>query len=469
MESVKRYSRRRALKIGVGMLGLGGLAACAPAAAPQVVEKEVTVIVEGTPQIVKETVVVQAPAAPVDVHWSYYVFYGDPEKTHSEFQAIADEVKALHPDTNVVLVPIVMEGMWEKLLTEFAAGGGPDVTVAWTTHIAPGAVRGMWVDLKPYMERDSFPDSPYWFPLDIEYGWQGGIYAVSMFQAVQAMYINKTLLAEAGLDFPDPEWTLDDFVEYCIALTDKEKGQWGTLNLEWIPWFLMGWIHAFGGSILNETYDKCALTSPEATAAVQWVHDLMFKYEACATPSALQGVDDPFIAGKAGTYVNGTYRTEAVREASVTNGFEWDFAHQPVHPETGIRSVYMGSSGWAILGNSPVREQAWNLVKYLGSVPGQRHVLKWGIPNHVELAESVEFLDMWKPQDVLVPISDAKCCAHDSYVTPDSNEWYNAAWNEMSAIWAGEATVEEGLANTCAALDEIFARRPDYYKAAASS
>jgi hypothetical protein len=54
MESVKRYSRRSALKLGVGLLGLGGLAACAPATEPQV-------------QVVKETVEVPASTGPVEI------------------------------------------------------------------------------------------------------------------------------------------------------------------------------------------------------------------------------------------------------------------------------------------------------------------------------------------------------------------------------------------------------------------
>ena len=51
--SVKRLSRRGMLKVGAGLLGAGALSACQPVATPQVIEKVVTQIVEGTPQVVK--------------------------------------------------------------------------------------------------------------------------------------------------------------------------------------------------------------------------------------------------------------------------------------------------------------------------------------------------------------------------------------------------------------------------------
>jgi len=63
----RSLSRRDVLRFGLVGAGVASLAACGATPTPQViekvvtsvVEKEVTKIVEGTPQVVKETVVVQ--------------------------------------------------------------------------------------------------------------------------------------------------------------------------------------------------------------------------------------------------------------------------------------------------------------------------------------------------------------------------------------------------------------------------
>ena len=52
-------SRREALKLALAVTGAAGLAACQVAATPQVVEKVVTQVVPATPEVVKETVVVE--------------------------------------------------------------------------------------------------------------------------------------------------------------------------------------------------------------------------------------------------------------------------------------------------------------------------------------------------------------------------------------------------------------------------
>ena len=58
MEYERRTCRRAFLRGAMLLLGGSALAACGATPTPAVIEKEVTRVVEGTPQVVKETVVV---------------------------------------------------------------------------------------------------------------------------------------------------------------------------------------------------------------------------------------------------------------------------------------------------------------------------------------------------------------------------------------------------------------------------
>ena len=362
-----------------------------------------------------------------------------------------------NPNIKVTIEFRPIDGYWDKLQTEYAAGTAPDITINQMNWVVPGAARGMFVDLKPFIDRDQVDMSAYFYPMEPEWGWKGGIYGGLLYAGGQALYINKDLLAAAGLEFPADDWTWDDMLEYAKQLTNEENNQWG-INLGIInpPYWGASFIHGMGGSVLNETNDKCALTDPKAQAGLQFISDLIFVDKVMPSPSSLEGQDNPFLTGKVAIYFGGTWEEGQIREA----GFDWDFAHMPVNADTGIRKVQMGSNAWSILSTSAHTEESWQVVKFLMGEGGQRGMMKNGVPGLTSIVESQEYRDLHAPQHIDTLWTDFANYGHDYYPTPDTDEWWNAVGQELSAIWSGEATVEEATTRACEAVDEIFARRP---------
>ena len=60
--------------------------------------------------------------------------------------------------------------------TEFAAGTAPDITINQMDWVIPGAARGMFVDLMPFIEADQVDLDAYFYDMEPEWGWQGGLY-----------------------------------------------------------------------------------------------------------------------------------------------------------------------------------------------------------------------------------------------------------------------------------------------------
>ncbi|MGQ9555168.1 MAG: extracellular solute-binding protein [Anaerolineae bacterium] len=148
---MRTLSRRqflyRSLGLGLGAAGAAALAACQPTATPQViekvvtqiVEKEVTKIVAGTPEVIKETVVVEvtaapAPAQPVEItYWQAPIWrYGKDNKTPN---APIDEwinyslelFQQANPDIKVSLELIPWDQWGAKVNTAFASGTLPNL------------------------------------------------------------------------------------------------------------------------------------------------------------------------------------------------------------------------------------------------------------------------------------------------------------------------------------------------------
>ena len=213
--------------------------------------------------------------------------------------------------------------------------------------------------------------------------------------------------------------------------------------------------------MLNADYNKCTLTEAPAVEATQWLYDRMFVDEVMPTPASLTGQENPWLTGKVGMAFNGTWYESQTRDANL---FEWDFAPMPKHPTTGIKSVAVGSNTWSILANTRNREESWKFVEFMMGVDGQTWMMKYGVPGITSVVESQAYKDLHAPQNIQVVIDDIACCAHDYYPTADCDEWWTICDQEWSPIWSGELTVEEALTNACVAMDEVFARRPDYYE-----
>ena len=395
-----------------------------------------------------------AEAGPVEIRLASY---GLGDAWNKSLEDTLQPFMEANPNIQVKIEFRPIDGYWDKLQTEYAAGNAPDITINQMNWVVPGAARGMFVDLKPFIDRDQVDMGAYFYPHEPEWGWQGGIYGGLLYAGGQALYINKDLLRAAGLDFPADDWTWDDMLEYARALTNADENQWGLhMSPINVPYWSTSFIHGMGGAVLNEAGDQCTLTSEEAQAGLQFLADLIFVHNVMPSPTALAGQENPFLTGKVAIYFGGTWQEGQIREA----GFDWDFAHMPVNAETGIRRVQMGSNAWSVLSTSPHQEEAWQVVKFLMGEGGQTGMMKNGVPGLTSVVESEAYRELHAPQDISVLWSDFANYGHDYYPTPDTDEWWTAVGQELSAIWSGEATVEEATERACAALDEIFARRP---------
>lgn len=346
-----------------------------------------------------------------------------------------------------------------KLQTQFAAGRAPDITCTDLDWTVPGASRGMFVDLKPLMQRDGIDQRDYWYPFGREWSYKNGIYAVLEYAGGQATYVNKALLKAAGLSFPADNWTWDDLLEYARKLTDPSKGQYGvSLFPVNPPYWSSSFIQANGGSVLNAALDKCTLDSPRSMEALQYIHDLIFKEKVMPTPpppNMAATSPNPFMTGKVGIYFGGTWDEVQIR----ASGFDWDYAHMPADPHTGKRSVQGASNGWAMLSTTKHRDAAWEVLKFLVTRPGQTAMMADGLPVRKDLIGTRDYLELHAPQHIDVLVQDLAKYGHGYYGTPDATQWWNAVDQQLSPAWSGDKSLDQAVQATVSAVDAVFAQR----------
>jgi multiple sugar transport system substrate-binding protein len=371
-------------------------------------------------------------------------------------QQMVDEFNAQSTLATVQLEFRPSAEYWDKLQTEYAGGNAPDITVNQSNWVIPGAARGMFLDLNPYYERDQVDLSDLWYDMTREWQYEGGIYGGLLYATGQALYYNKGLLEAASEPVPSADWTWDDLLESAQRLTNEADDQYGvSFSDPNPPYWSCGFIHANGGTVLNDAYDECTLNSPEAREALQWIVDLTHTHKVAPILVQEDGAEDPFVAGRVAYYFGGTWNESPIR----SSGIDWDFLPMPAHPESGNRSVQNGSNAWSILSTSANPDAAWEVMQYIGGAKGAKAVMGAGIPGYTSVIESEEFLALHQPQDIQVPLKDFQEIGHDYYPTEDASEWWAAVVQELGPMWTGEDTVENATQRATDAVNEIFSRR----------
>jgi ABC-type glycerol-3-phosphate transport system substrate-binding protein len=287
-----------------------------------VIEKEVTRIVEGTPQVVKETVVVErevtaAPVAEEEIRkivWSTWAG-GDAEvKLKQSTVDVFNQTRGAELGIEVSARIITdYAGYFTKTETSFAGGDAPDAV--WCDHrIWGGWILSGWLrDLTPYVELE--PEvSAIRMVLekipDYSHSFLGRVYGIPHLVQIMGTWVNKEMFEAAGIELPplnwgDPSWTAERVTEIAIALTKRNsKGVAEQLGVN-IPCCFLGGgpgyalVQSNGGRAFDSEFSQWMMDEEEASAVVQWAFDNYNKYKTCPTPDETQaGIS--FWTGKVG-------------------------------------------------------------------------------------------------------------------------------------------------------------------------
>jgi len=346
------------------------------------------------------------PAAPTQVSKepvTVTVAYWAVEAHMVGMNQVVDAFNAAHPDiTMEVLVPPVGE-YFQKLLSMYAGGEGPDILYTpgywFPTALSKNVVR----DVDEYIQRDGWNTDMYYSVVLDSFKSDGKVYGVPWVWATNHIFWNKTLFDELGVEYPatsldDDSWTWDKFVEVSKQLTTvDDSGAPATFgfNLPIKHWSwprILTWEN--GGGILSEDMKQCIVNHPESVEALQWAVDLQRVHGVLPTVAGGVGTDIPnFQTGKIGMDLTAA----PVISAWWDLDFEWDVAHNPIGPEG--QSCTLSPEAFVMAKDCEHPDEAWEVLKFLGSAEAQEIQARnmRSMPAVVSVAEGDTFLPADKP------------------------------------------------------------------------
>ncbi len=392
---------------------------------------------------------------------------------------VKEAFEAANPDIKIELIQGIEgggPGYAERLAVLFASGNPPDVFYG-STDKAGFILNGWARDITELIERDRDAiNLDEFFPGIFEAATRRGrIYGVPAIAMGQAIFYNTQMFAEAGLapppiDWDDPGWDWDEFVEYAKKLTRPLPD--GTLDQVGVSEVILQDVaRMFGGEWFPpEAFEtgiatQATLLDPAVEQAYNEVQRLYTELRvSSASPNS--GVDswNGFWSGDIAMDWTGWWKVRNYLDAV---DFEWGIA--PV-PRAKTRANTRYTDPWFISTSTKHVEAAWRFVKFVTGVEGldsfARHV---AFPPSRQSAldaylETVSAASGMSTSEVLTALAGAlnhSVVAYDE-VIGGAALWLPIVTEELAPALAGEIPVRQALetaqARVDAALRELAAR-----------
>lgn len=304
---------------------------------------------------------------------------------------------------------VTWDDYWTLLSAGAQGGSMPDVFWMHSNEAERYMSNEMLLDLTDRIaDSDKIDMSKY--PEDITelYTYDGKNYAVPKDVDTIALWYNKTLFDEAGLEYPTADWTWDDLYEAAKALTkdgvygfgcSATNNQAGYYNL----------IYDMGGYVINDDKTASGYDDPNTIKAMQYFEKMIQEGIMPSQQTMSESAEDVLLgSGTLAMTTQGSWMLSAFKENEYI-AQNCDCVELPKDAASGKRvSIYNGL-GWAASAD-------FNLQAYLNMMD-------------------------------------------DMVIRPYSREtvtWENDVNEELKKGWTQEVTMEEACMNAAATMNETL-------------
>ena len=251
-------------------------------------------------------------AAAVEIEYWQYTF----KQRVEAMDALIKDFQKANPDITVKHVTVPYDNYRTRIAAAVPAGEGPDVTQLFYGWL------GDYIDAKLLqpLPADLFDTAAIdrgFFPFVQGMKVKGQYYALPTAVRSLALFWNRKLFRDAGLDADKPPATLADLVDVARKTTKRDAA--GNLltagialdtagpDVQWIRQVL---VNQFGGMPYSADGRKVTYNSAAGVAAVQWYIDLIGKEKVSELGFLTDGVT-AFRSGRAAMTIDGSFRLGA--------------------------------------------------------------------------------------------------------------------------------------------------------------
>ena len=339
---------------------------------------------------------------------------------------------------------------WDKLVVGLPAGSAPDVFTINALNVVDYARNGYLLDITDLFESGAVDVTKYPAHTVATHTVDGVLWGIPRdFDAI-AVYYNKTLFDEAGVEYPKDGWTWDEFIETAKKLTNPDAGIHGCSIAANGQAFGYDYIYGNDGMLFDEN-GMCVVNTPENAEAFQKLHDAIHVEKISAT------VEEQVEIAKNIRFLSGT-------DAMVFDG-SWNMAtYQEAYSDMlGVVSLPImkeattisHSLSWVDAATTKHPEEVKKFLTYLAGYEAQAQAAQAVIPAYEGTPElwAAKFAD-YNTDAFLGPIASG--AAHPLPAANKNVQQIFARFNDYMTEMLSTGDIEANLAAMEAEFNELL-------------
>jgi multiple sugar transport system substrate-binding protein len=325
------------------------------------------------------------------------------------------------------------------------------------------------LSLEPFLDADPSFDIDDFYPQTLgDFTWQGQLLGMPADVTPYIIEYNKDLFDAAGVDYPELDWTWDDFLARAVALTegeDEEEKQYGFVGEVYELNDLIFMLERLGAKLVDTSVDPPALAFDDPATI-----EALRRYASLSTEHKVKPVfltDITKLAGASSMYLQrealindgraAMWTSSGATAAILGRRSDLNVGAAPLPAEPGLAgAVYSTVSGYFISAQTESRQACWTWITFLSGQPGAVQ----GLPARRSVAESDEYR-----QQAGAEQADAYLASLGEGQIPSSFQALSEEdWLGGALFWLGEAygQVVEGEAGVEETLDTAQEKADDY-------
>lgn len=372
-------------------------------------------------------------------------------KTGPYFEEVASAFEESHPDADVQIEVVPWDVLLQKLTTDISGGANADLSIIGTRWLIDFVDQGIAAPLDEYMT-DDFNDR--FFPVFLEPSvMDGQTYGLPIAASARAMYYNKSLFEEAGIEEVPGTWEeLSAAAEKISALGDDIAGfglQGKEIETD-VYFYYAFWAH--GGELVED--DGTSGLDTEAGYDAAALYKSMI--DAGATQPGVtsynrEDVQNLFKQGKVGMMITAPFLSNQIAEEAPD--LDYGVAAIPAGPE-GDRGTYGVTDSIIMFENSQNKDLAWEFLDTLFTTEWRAEFTSGEgfLPVNPEVAEMPEFAENEDLKEFTALLPDARFAP----VIPGWEEIASITSDAVQTIYLGNAEPQGALDQAAQEINGIL-------------
>lgn len=216
------------------------------------------------------------------------------------FAVMLEQFTEAHPEVCLQSEGIPWDTFFQKYPTAVAAGTPPDMVIFHAAEVNQMASEGLMLPMDGIFDDGTLNKADFNPSVIENITYEGKVMAVPFDSHGWLLWYNTKLIEDAGLDPDNLPKNGAEFLDWAQIITtdvnglhptdegfDKDNVDLWAIDFTWPRYTVPTTLWQFGGGVMDVDGTQCLLDSPESIAAIQYWHDMMYKYY--VAPPAIPG------------------------------------------------------------------------------------------------------------------------------------------------------------------------------------